>query len=943
MAEFIEFLSKDALADLQKGNAELVTMIKNVDTIGQKMSKINTPSGSDSAIKGLTAEYQKQEKVIQSLQAKLEVAAQKQQANAEKTRLAEIRLSQAREKAFDNYSKQLSKEEVALAKAENLYNKVRIKVAEMTSAYNGLQIKQELGIKLTAREEAQLTLLTNRLTKYRGALNETNKKIGNYSMEVGNYAKGTSNLSNAIGQISRELPNFGQSLQIGIMSLTNNIGALIDGVKQVKLQNAELKAQGLATKSALSQVFSALLNWQTALFVGIGLLNAYGKEIGEWVTSLFDANSALNELSESQKKFNEARFEGKKDAVAEISELKKYLSVVKDRNISDEEREIALKKLRTEYPFYFKNLTDEQILLGKSEQAVNNLMIALEKRKEIEKKTEISNINKQKLLDIEKELDATKDLEKATLKQLELERAKPRIADRGAAQAQRTKELKLEEAYNNAKEKQITLSGQIAVFNKNIIKTDSDIFQLKKETIALEFQQEKERKKKKDKTEEERLAQLYINALKELELQLYVIDQTLNNDEVVYSERLLALELHRKKVLEIRVLQFNEEMRLAKGNYGKQKEALLNFHKESLEDMKDFADKKEVIEASKLKPIDIQARGIDAQKELAKGADEATDALNRQNQSWLNINASQEAYEQSIKDYLKSFQEEFMGNMGFPTLFAIMNGEIIGFGDNWAVTMTAMMEVAQEAFNFINQLQEQRFENAFNNLEREKEVAIAFAGESTTAREEIERQYEARRAQLERKKAQQQKQTAIFNIIIDTAQAVVGALAEQNYGGAILFAALGAAQLAIVSSQQIPEYWKGTDDAKEGLAWTQERGREIITDKHGKVKSLGSDKGATLTKLNKGDKVFNATDSAMMFNENLNSMLLSNGISSPKIEVNNSSALTDSQVNAIVGAIQSKESVSMNIDKSGLNVYVKNGHTTKQIMNDRFNFKGRSV
>ena len=81
----------------------------------------------------------------------------------------------------------------------------------------------------------------------------------------------------------------------------------------------------------------------------------------------------------------------------------------------------------------------------------------------------------------------------------------------------------------------------------------------------------------------------------------------------------------------------------------------------------------------------------------------------------------------------------------------------------------------------------------------------------------------------------------------------------------------------------------------------------------------------------------------MMFNDNLNSMLLNNGISMPKIDINNNSALTESQVNSIVSAIKNKESVSMNIGKDGLNMYVRNGHTTKEIQNKRINFKGQSV
>jgi len=108
MAEFIEILSPSALSDLSKGNAEIVKMIANIDKAGQSMAKITTPSGSDNGIKGLAIEYQN-----------LEKATQKQQVNLEKTRLAEIRLAQAREKAFDNYSKQLSKEEAAEKATQN--------------------------------------------------------------------------------------------------------------------------------------------------------------------------------------------------------------------------------------------------------------------------------------------------------------------------------------------------------------------------------------------------------------------------------------------------------------------------------------------------------------------------------------------------------------------------------------------------------------------------------------------------------------------------------------------------------------------------------------------------------------------------------------------------------------------------------------------------------
>ena len=48
----------------------------------------------------------------------------------------------------------------------------------------------------------------------------------------------------------------------------------------------------------------------------------------------------------------------------------------------------------------------------------------------------------------------------------------------------------------------------------------------------------------------------------------------------------------------------------------------------------------------------------------------------------------------------------------------------------------------------------------------------------------------------------------------------------------------------------------GTDNAPEGFG--HRRKEEVIMDKHGNIKTLGSDGGAQLTHLSKGDKVLNA-------------------------------------------------------------------------------------
>jgi len=166
MAEFIEFLSKDALKDLQTANAELVTMISNVDKVGTKMKGITTPSGSDSAIKGLTAEYQKQEKIITNLQNKVVKANEVAQRQAEKTRLAEIKLAQQREQAFDKFDKNLAREQAKLNASLNLYNKTQKQLNNITASYNDLITRKLRYNNLSDNEEKRLLTLQRVTERY---------------------------------------------------------------------------------------------------------------------------------------------------------------------------------------------------------------------------------------------------------------------------------------------------------------------------------------------------------------------------------------------------------------------------------------------------------------------------------------------------------------------------------------------------------------------------------------------------------------------------------------------------------------------------------------------------------------------------------------------------------------------------------------------------------
>lgn len=302
---------------------------------------------------------------------------------------------------------------------------------------------------------------------------------------------------------------------------------------------------------------------------------------------------------------------------------------------------------------------------------------------------------------------------------------------------------------------------------------------------------------------------------------------------------------------------------------------------------------------------------------------------------------------EEIQKQMKGFVDSFTSKAGLSTVFTILQEGLDKYGDNWKAKTVVIMEAVQEMYNFISQASQANFDAEYERLEQQKNISLAFAGDSTAAREEIERQYEEKRKQIARREAKAKKQQAIMNIAIDTAQAIIGLWVNPGFPSAIPLSvavgALGAAQIAMVSAQQIPEYWKGTDNAEGGLAWTQERGREIITDSQGRIKSTGSDKGAELTMLSKGDKVFTAEKSAMMFDNGLNSMLLKNGIVMPKVEVSMDAEKITNEIKSLANTISNNETIQVVSDGVDIIMKLKRKNEIVERTNKRIDFKGKSV
>lgn len=304
------------------------------------------------------------------------------------------------------------------------------------------------------------------------------------------------------------------------------------------------------------------------------------------------------------------------------------------------------------------------------------------------------------------------------------------------------------------------------------------------------------------------------------------------------------------------------------------------------------------------------------------------------------------------EDFQKGFIDDFVSNSGFDKVF-----ELIENFDKLKVdavsTALAISEAFQQAFNTISQMSDANYQRMYDNLERQRDTSILFAGESTTARAEIERQYEERRKRIQRQQAESQKRLAMFNIAIDTAQAIMGLWVKPGFPKAIPMAiavgALGAAQIAAVAAQPIPQFAIGTQNAPEGLAWTDERGAELHTDKNGKIKDMGSNKGARLKKLEKGDKIYTASQTKKIldlysFNKEYDNIMLTNGIApAPQVGQTINLEPLNARLDKLTSVVANKSEVTIMNNESGTRYYERVNGQRRELVNSVLTMKSRSV
>jgi len=365
----IEIIAKKEAVD---GLRELIPILTQVDELilkvssdalkfNQNLSGIKTPgdlAAQTTRNKASVDSMNAAMKVTDDIEKQLVVTTQKLAAasSASAKELAKVRIELA------NTNKEIKKEAQDVLGLVSSYDKLSAEYRDLvTNAKN-------LGATLGANSPEFLKA-ADAANKARLEIDKIDQKLGNFQRNVGNYKSGFNGLGNSINQLTRELPAFTFSAQTGFLALSNNIPILTDQIGMLIAQNKILAAEGKPITSVFKQIVSQLFSFNTVLALVILGTTLFGDKISEFSGKLFGGSKAIDAYKESTKALAEASKEATKNAAQELNALQANLAIAKNANLPIKEREIAYKNLNDQYPFYFENLTKEQVLAGQTAAA----------------------------------------------------------------------------------------------------------------------------------------------------------------------------------------------------------------------------------------------------------------------------------------------------------------------------------------------------------------------------------------------------------------------------------------------------------------------------------------------------------------------------------------------------------------------------------------------
>jgi tape measure domain-containing protein len=982
MAEFIEFLSSNALKELELANKELVTMVANVDNVGKKMKNISTPSGSDSAIKSLTDQYKQQEKVIQSLQNQLQKLTEKQNQNTN-SKKQEVQAILDQSKSYQSLSaqkeraiKQAEREKIANDKLNSAYLQLSQKQAESARKVQDLIARGKSATQTQSQYTKELKTAQREFDNYNKKVLNADRAVGKFNRNVGNYPKqalsGLGNLMGAFGIVGGV--SLFATVATDIFNTTKELQSLDNALKQVS-GTQEQFSSSQAFLREISETFGLEINGLTKQFTQFYVSakdKISGKEIEDIFTSVAKAGAVMGLSVDNQNRAFLALNQMMSKGVVSAEELRGQLGealpgafgiMAKALNVNEQQlgklmkdgkllaSEVLPKFAQALEKVYGIETIDRVETLSASQNRLSNSWTELV-RSLNESETGGISIFFKSLVDglntvlklITEANKSFSDFKKAVYSENKSNKASfvEQMADDSAKAIIEGQIRRGEKPSNYEELKRIKL---IEIASAELVRQKSAYIQALKDEesaeIALNIQKEKSESlitggifnlsslNKAEKKHQEAILRTQeirgnidgltaITNKKTEESTKLVIENTTATTKntkakkeeeilIIGSEKWLNNQISQIRELNATLSTTSKEYQVGVG--------AIKFYEQWLERLTGTAKKTK----EELDGVSLDLGGSEFL------TDEDGDALMKAGEELRAL----------LKEFKQGFIDDFSNQSGFSGILDILSGGLDKFEGDAVSTALAVSEAFQQAFNTISEMSNANYENMYRNLEQQRDVAILFAGESTTAREEIERQYEERRRKIQRQQAESQKRLAMFNIVTDTAQAILATFAKSGFPAgvplAIAMGAIGAVQLAMVASQPIPAFEKGGIHDGGLMLVNDGKGSnyaEKVVTPDGKVHEP---KGRNVVmNAPKGTQIFTHDQ----WQDQMNNILLGNGIQGINQREN---------TNNIIVNVETKDNYDFRIDECGIKKTIMRGTAQTQILNSRLRIKSKDV
>lgn len=263
------------------------------------------------------------------------------------------------------YSNLIRNHSAVIISTASSYNEMNAAVLALEKRLKNMPKDSFLGA------EGQNTL--QQIQTLKNELKSMDAQMGNYQRNVGNYTSHWNGLNMSVQQVARELPSLAVGWNTFFLAISNNLPMLADELKKARIEYQAMQEAGEKGIPVWKQLTKSIFNWKTALVVGITLLSVYGKDIINWVASLFKGKGAIDDIVSAERMWVDAIKEGRASSIKERRELELLYKATQDTSRSMQERNAAVDELQRKFPEYFENISNEDFLAGKAADSYNRL------------------------------------------------------------------------------------------------------------------------------------------------------------------------------------------------------------------------------------------------------------------------------------------------------------------------------------------------------------------------------------------------------------------------------------------------------------------------------------------------------------------------------------------------------------------------------------------